>query len=287
MTENQSESRTTGNNSSLITIVITAAIFLVVGIVLTTVFNGDTVSPDELDSAVNKAVGTQMAAQQPVVQSGDGASISQAELDALIDQAVGTQVAALRPTNTPIPPTPTRVPNTTAADDDAFHGPADAPVVIVEFSDFQCGYCGRFYNDTLPQILETYPDDVKFVYRDFPIFGEDSVRAAMATECVEEQDKFWEMHNRIFDSRRESDPAPLSQETLVSYATQLELDTDAFAECLASERYMDEVIGDYQAASGYGFSGTPAFLINGIHMSGAQPFANFQAIIESELAAAN
>ena len=249
MSENkdQTEPRTTSNNSSIITIVITAAIFLVVGIVIATVINGDAVSSDELESAV------------------------------------GTQVAALQPTNTPIPPTPTRVPNLTAADDDAFHGPDDAKVVIVEFSDFQCGYCGRFYSETLPQILEAYPDDVKFVYRDFPIFGEDSARAGMATECAEEQDKFWDMHDRIFDSRQASDAAPLNEETLISYATELELDTDAFAECLISERYLDEVTNDYQAATGYGFSGTPAFLVNGVHVSGAQPFANFQAIIEREL----
>jgi protein-disulfide isomerase len=171
-----------------------------------------------------------------------------------------------------------------AEEDDAFRGPADAPVVIVEFSDFQCGYCGRWYQQTLPEILETYPEQVKFVYRDFPIFGEESLNAAMASECAEEQGAFWDYHNRLFDRLTNSEPANLTQETFVRYATDLGLDADSFSECLTSQKYLDEVVADYQAAQEYGFGGTPGFIINGVvYAIGAQPFEVFQGIIEGEL----
>lgn len=219
-----------------------------------------------------------------LVLQDDDDSPSTAEINQIVQNAVGTQVALSGPASNAPTPTATRVAVTKAADDDAFKGPADAPVVIVEFSDFRCQYCGRFYKDTLPQILDTYPDDVKFVYRDFPIFGEESARASMAAECAEEQDAFWAMHDMIFDTREAANPAPLTQDTLVSYAGDLALDTDTFAECLSSERYLEEVINDYQAAAGYGFTGTPAFLINGQYVSGAQPFAVFDQIIQDKLA---
>jgi len=241
-------------SSQTATFLLTAIVFTVLGVVLAAVYfqNADDDTSDvEIEQIVQNTVATQMAL------SGAGASAPVA--------------------------TATRVPVEDAADDDAFKGPADAPVVIVEFSDYRCPYCERFYSETLPDILETYPDEVKFVYRDFPIFGEESARAGMATECAEEQDAFWDMHDRIFQARGEENPETLTLETLVSYAGDLDLDTDAFAECLSSERYLDEVVNDYQAAAGYGFTGTPSFLINGQYINGAQPFAVFEQIIESEL----
>ncbi len=201
-----------------------------------------------------------------------------------VDAAL-TATAAFVPTNTPLP---TRIPRSTFSDDDAFLGPADAPVVIVEFSDFQCGFCGRWYRDVLPQIREQYPDAVKFVYRDYPIFGADSVRAAHATECAEEQGAFWEMHNLIFDKLEADERPPFDQVAMVSYAGELGLDTGAFEECMASERYMEEIINDARAAREYGFQGTPGFIINGVvHAFGAQPFETFDRIIQDELARAS
>lgn len=272
---------------NILLLALIAFAFLMTGAFLTLLLtqdNNGSLDSEQVRAIVADALGTQ------AVEPGAGFQVYQSsanpnDLETLIDQAVSTQVAALQPTTTPIPPTPTRVPNADAADDDAFHGPDDAPVVIVEFSDFQCPYCGRFYQETLPQILDKYPDEVKFVYRDFVIFGEDSARAAMATECAEEQDKFWEMHDAIFDSREASDAPPLSQETLVGYAEALDMDPTAFDECLTSERYLEEVTNDYQAAVGYGFGGTPGFLINGKTVSGAQPFQVFDQVIQQELTA--
>lgn len=239
------------------------------------------------EAQVRDIVGTQVAST--VLNGGNDSGLSAAQMQQMIDSAVGTQVAALRPTATPIPPTPTVIPDTHYQDDDAFRGPADAPVVIVEFSDFQCGYCGRWYQNTLPRILEAYPTQVKFIYRDFPIFGEESVLAAMATECAEEQDPeaFWGMHNRLFDRLTAQEQSPLNAETLTTYAADLGLDTAAFATCLSDQRYLDEVANDFRAAQSYGLGGTPGFVINGVvYAIGAQSFEVFQGLIESELARA-
>jgi protein-disulfide isomerase len=241
------------------------------------------IQPEDLEQMVADAVGTQAADLAPTAEpSGD--TVSEEQMQAMVEEAVGTQVAALIPTNTPVPPTPTRIPNPVADDGDAFLGPADAPVVIVEFSDFQCGYCGKFYDETLPFILEKYPDEVKFVYRDFPIFGEDSLRGAMAAECAEDQGKFWEMHNRLFAIHDTPEQEVLDEETLIGFADELGLDTTEFSECLSSERYLEEVLTDGTAAQAYGLRGTPGFIINGVvYAMGAQPFDVFDAIIQDEL----
>ncbi len=259
---------------------------VIVAVVLTAAWSGggdDALSEEEVRQIAEEVARTQIAA----LPAGSGAAAG-VDVQRLVNEAVGTQVAMLRPTNTPPPPPPpTVIPPGVAEDDDAFKGPADAAVVIVEFSDFQCPYCGRWYEQTLTRILEAYPTEVKFVYRDFPIFGEDSLRAAQATECAEEQspDKFWAMHDRLFARLTSGDTTPLSQETLVSYAQELELDTRSFAECLSSQRYRDEVERDYQAAVSYGLRGTPGFVINGVvYAIGAQPFDVFDQIIQSELA---
>jgi protein-disulfide isomerase len=240
----------------------------------------DSVSSDEVRQIVQEVVGTQIAAL-PV----SGGSVNAAQMQQLIDDAVNTKVAALVPTATPIPPTPTVIPRGVAEEDDPYRGPADAPVVIVEFSDFQCHYCGVWYQETLPQILENYPTEVKFVYRDFPIFGDDSVRAAMASQCANDQGKFWEMHNRLFNHAVNQEQTALSQDTLVGYAEELGLDTRSFADCLSNEKYLDEIQADYQTAVNYGLRGTPGFVIDGVvYTIGAQPFSVFDEIIKGQLA---
>ncbi len=116
------------------------------------------------------------------------------------------------------------------------------------------------------------------------IFGEDSQRAAVATECAEEQGKFWEMHNSIFESNAQDEPPALSEETLVSLAGDLNLDTDAFQQCLTSGKYAAEVAKDFEDAVAYGFQGTPGFVINGVvYAFGAQSIEVFEQIIQAEL----
>jgi protein-disulfide isomerase len=241
----------------------------------------DGLSEETVRDIAQEVVSTQIAA----LPTSSGSTVSDAQMQQIIDDTVNTKVAALIPTATPIPPTPTVIPRGVAEEDDPYRGPADAPVVIVEFSDFQCHYCGVWYQETLPQILEAYPTEVKFVYRDFPIFGDDSVRAAMASECAEDQGKFWEMHNRLFDHAVNQEQTALSQETLVGYAEDLGLDTRSFAECLSTEKYLEEIQADYQTAVNYGLRGTPGFVIDGVvYTIGAQPFSVFNEIIKGELA---
>lgn len=155
-----------------------------------------------------------------------------------------------------------------------FKGTEDAKVTIVEYSSFSCGYCNRA-RGTIDQILETYPDDVKFVYKHFNRGGTDS-QTAQATECAGEQDKFWEMHDIIFDKGSSGD--------LKQYAKDIGLDTDSFNQCLDSGKYSSKVAEDTSEARSLGIGGTPGFIINGQLVSGAQPFENFKAVIDAELA---
>lgn len=273
------------DSRQVLTLTLTALVFLLAGLLIATLLNGsdDSIDQDALNAAVQEAVGTQVAALQSAAGSSEAAP---AEVQAMVDQAVATQVALLRPTSTPIPPTPTIIPAAFYQNDDTFQGAADAPVTIVEFADYQCVYCGRWYATTLPEILAQYPDQVKFIYRDFPIFGDDSVRAAMAAECADDQGKFWDMHNAIFDAVTSEEGVTLDEPTLVSLASDLDLNTDDFQMCLSTEKYKDEVQADYQDAVAFGLQGTPGFVINGVvYQIGAQPFEYFDQIIQQVLAA--
>lgn len=162
-------------------------------------------------------------------------------------------------------------------DDDPSMGPEDAPIVIVEFSDFRCPYCRRFHEETFPALWEAYPDQILFVYRDFPVVG--GVEAAQASECADEQDAFWDYHDLLFSGRLE-----LGTSAYLSYAEELDLDMEEFNACMDEGRYAEEVEADARYAAGLGANGTPTFFINGIPLIGAQPLAQFQQIIDSELA---
>jgi protein-disulfide isomerase len=167
-------------------------------------------------------------------------------------------------------------------DDDAAKGPAKAPVTIVEFSDYQCPYCGRA-EQTVQEILKRYGDKVRLVYRDYPLpMHPNALGAAEASECAKEQGKFWEMHGAMFANQ-----AKLSQADLVATAGSLGLDKDKFKTCLDSGKYKDEVQKDAADGQSYGVTGTPTFFINGIMLVGARPLDSFSEIIDDELARGN
>ncbi len=170
-----------------------------------------------------------------------------------------------------------------SVDDDPSIGPADAPVTIIEFSDFQCPYCTRFRDETLDQLLDEYGDQVHIVYRDFPLtqIHQYAVGAAIAAECANDQGMFWEMHDTLFANQ-----SALDTESLRGYAEDLGLDMDTFDSCLEDQSVNDEVMADLADGQSYGVRGTPSFFINGRLLVGAQPFESFQAIIDEELAAA-
>jgi protein-disulfide isomerase len=175
------------------------------------------------------------------------------------------------------------------ADDDAFLGKADAPVTVIEFSDFQCPFCRRMYIQTLSALKKDYVDTgkIKFVYRDFPLtFHEGAQDYAEATECANDEGKFWQMHDKIFDEQEKlgqgTIPYP-GRETLFAWAGQIGLNAGKFKECLESDKYKEEVEKDIQDGVTAGVQGTPATFVNGRVVSGAQPLTAFVKIIEEEL----
>jgi protein-disulfide isomerase len=161
-------------------------------------------------------------------------------------------------------------------------GPSEATVTIVEFSDFQCPYCRRA-GAILDELLERYPDDVRVVYRHMPL---ESIHprarpAAVASLCAEQQGLFWEFHDAVF-----AGPNPLEDADLLQLATGIGADLEAFDACRASGSHEARVDADVAAARELGITGTPAFLVNGVMLRGAQPVAAFERIIEHELALA-
>lgn len=120
-------------------------------------------------------------------------------------------------------------------------GSDDAPITIIEFSDFECPFCTRFHLETYPLLLETYGEQIRFVYRDLPLttIHPNAFPAAEAANCANEQDSFWEFHDLLFSGELE-----LGSETYQAYAEELALDMTAFNECLETRRYQDEVQAD-------------------------------------------
>jgi protein-disulfide isomerase len=166
-----------------------------------------------------------------------------------------------------------------------FQGEDDAPVTLIEFSDFRCGYCGRWASETLPQIKEQYIDTgkVRFAYKHLAVLGPDSVRAAEASECAAEQDTFWDFHNEVFLDQNQN-RSQLNVENLVGLANNVGLDTEVFQECLESGRYNSQVNQESMVVRNLGVNGTPGFVVNGVYIPGAQPFDVFQQVIDEELA---
>ncbi|HIQ04271.1 MAG TPA: DsbA family protein, partial [Anaerolineae bacterium] len=169
----------------------------------------------------------------------------------------------------------------------AVDGASDAPVTIVEFSDYQCPYCQRFYRETKPLLDERYitTGKVRFVYKDFPLdrIHPQARTAAEAAECAGAQGSYWPMHNRIFEGKAEWENQAQAADVFKGYAAELGLDTAAFNDCLDSGIYAAEVQADLEEGQRAGITGTPSFFINGRRLIGAQPFEAFVQIIEAAL----
>jgi protein-disulfide isomerase len=161
-------------------------------------------------------------------------------------------------------------------------GRPDASVTIVEFSDFQCTYCRKFWRETLPRIEGNYirAGKVRFVYRHLAILGPPSVQAAIAAECAHEQDRFWPYHDRLFSS---VGLFTFTTGNLKRYAEELRLDAGRFNACLDAERPREKVEQETIIGRMIGMTGTPGFLINGGRLVGAQPYEVFEQIIDKLL----
>ncbi len=166
-----------------------------------------------------------------------------------------------------------------AAADGAARGPANAPIELIEFSDFQCPYCFNA-NPTVQHVLSAYGDRIRFVYRHYPLPSHPNARpAAEASQCAAEQGQFWQYHDRLF-----ADQGKLADDDLKQSAAALGLDAGRFNACFDSHKYKARVEADMQAGNEAGVNGTPAFFINGRMLSGAQPFDEFKRVIDEELA---
>ena len=162
-------------------------------------------------------------------------------------------------------------------------GPMDAPVTIVEFSDYQCPYCQRA-EPTVQQVLQQYEGKIRFVYKHFPLESIHPLArgASEAAGCAEDQGKFWEYHELVFAAKDGFEMAALE-----GYAKQLELDEAAFRTCMAEKRHAARVTTDLQDGQAAGVNSTPTFFVNGVKLKGAQPFSEFQRLIDAELAGAS
>jgi len=159
-------------------------------------------------------------------------------------------------------------------------GNPKAPITIVEFSDFQCPFCRKSY-PIIKDLLTKYEGQIKLAYRDFPLreIHPQAESAAEASRCANEQGKFWEYHDLLF-----TNPDKLDHAGLVEHARALQLDAEAFESCLATAKFKPSVEADFQAGVKASVNGTPAFFINGIPVSGAQPASVFEQAIDAELA---
>jgi len=169
------------------------------------------------------------------------------------------------------------------AKDGPSKGNDKAPITLIEFSDFQCSFCRKFWQTTLPQIEKKYisTGKVKFVYRHFAILGKPSMAAAQAAECAGEQGKFWEYHDKLFASA--ASPLAFTNGRLKGYAKELGLKSRDFNQCLDSGKHLKKVEGETATGGFLGARGTPAFFLNGKLLVGAQPFQVFEAAIEKDL----
>jgi len=168
-----------------------------------------------------------------------------------------------------------------SADDDPSIGPADAKITIIEFGDYECGYCARAFS-TVQQLREKYPDDVRIVYRDFPLsFHPRAVPAAVAANCAGEvggETKYWEVHNSLMQNQ-----SALQDDDLKAAVQKAGVDMSKWSTCITDDKQLAEIQKDFEDGSNAGVSGTPAFFINGIFLNGAQPLDQFEVIIKREL----
>ena len=218
----------------------------------------------------------------------DSEQVSQEELENAIAELELKILEKQLPTNQP------NIPLEISADNDPIIGNPNAPITIIEFSDFQCPFCARFHIQTLPTIMEEYIEkgDVKLVFRDFPLqnIHPNAVPASVAAECANEQGKFKEMHDILFERQNEwSNLETVYVIDLFSqYSEQINLEQEQFTSCLSTGKYVKEIQNDLNDGRTYGITGTPGFFVGNqeigfVELKGAQPFESFKKVIDSQL----
>lgn len=182
------------------------------------------------------------------------------------------------------PSAPTKV-NVAVSPNDPVKGSPNAKLTIVEFADYQCPFCARYQKDTLPGIIKDYVDTgkAKFVFKNLAFLGKESTDAANAALCAKEQNRFWEYHDKLFDSQDGENRGGFAVDKLKSFAAALGLNAAQFNSCLDGQKYNDQVSADNAEANKNGFQSTPSTAIGTTALVGAQPYAQFKVAIEAEL----
>lgn len=195
------------------------------------------------------------------------------------------------------PPTPTQKPPTTVDSLALFTGNAspylgneNAPITLVEFGDYQCFFCNKFFHDTETNIVKNYVETgkVKIIFKDFTIIGPDSVGAANGAHCAKDQGKFWEYHDELYNNWNGENNGWASSENLVKFAQNIGLNEEEFSQCMTDGKYKKLVEDSSNDARNLGITGTPAFFVIGsdnqiTRIPGAQPYEVFHNLFEAEL----
>jgi protein-disulfide isomerase len=175
-----------------------------------------------------------------------------------------------------------------------FQGKVSAPITVIDFSDFQCYLCNRFVKNTEPLVNQSYiqTGKVALVFNHLPNRGFDSMGAALAAQCTNDQGKFWQFHNLLYSNQKAIDSGWVSKENLKNFASQIPgLDIKRFDRCFDSEKYKSFVQKDIELALSFGFKETPSFIVENSNgssqetMSGALPFESFKAVIDKKISA--
>lgn len=169
-------------------------------------------------------------------------------------------------------------------------GDLSAPIILVEFGDYQCYFCNQFFHTTEDKLFKNYVDTgkVKVIFKDYTIIGPDSIAAAHAAHCADDQGKFWEYHDTLYDHWTGENNGWASSENLLQFATDVGLNTDEFSNCMLDSKHTSIIANSNQDAKDLGLTGTPAFFIIGpdnkiTKIVGAQPYDVFERIFNSEL----
>jgi len=214
--------------------------------------------------------------------------ISQEELDNAIAKLELKILEKQLPTNQPT------LPLKISSENNPVIGNPDAPITIIEFSDFQCPFCAKFHMQTLPTIMDEYINKgtVKLVFRDFPIqsIHPNAVPASIAAECANEQGEFEQMYHMLFEKQKEWSNLETAYAITAfnQYASELQLNEEKFDSCIKNVKYIEEVQKDLNEGRTYGVTGTPGFFIGNekigfVELKGAQPFESFKKVINSQL----
>jgi len=170
-------------------------------------------------------------------------------------------------------------------------GDPNAPITLIEFGDYQCHFCNVHFHNTEHSLLENFigTGKVKMIFKDFTIIGPDSINAAHGTHCANDQGKFWEYHDILYNNWTGENNGWASSDNLLRFAQEVELNVDQWSDCMIDERYSQIISNSNKDARDLGITGTPAFFVIGpdnkiTRISGAQPYESFEKIFNSELA---